>query len=207
MSPELQGVLVGGAIAFLTAALGHVFAWRQLKSNRGFDLRRAVYLEAAEVLADSLRFFDDVANLNVEDSRLAKDIHPVSTAMFKIHVVGTPATMAALSAANHCLTVAAGDLSKKRAEWRLAADRASQSEDPEAHNEAERHHRDLLAAALRASLLYQRHLVEMNVSVRRELGLTLDGAEYRATTSRAEERMVTAIENIGVEKPPSGLTG
>lgn len=200
MSPELQGVLIGGSIAFLTAALGHVFAWRQLKSNRAFDLRRAVYLEAAEVLANSLRFFDNVVNLDVEDSQLAVDIHPVSMTMFKIHVVGTPATMAAVSATNHCLTVTSGDLAKRRAELRVAADRATLSEDPQTHAEADRLHRELLAAALQASLLYQRHLGEMNVSVRRELGLTLDGAEYRATNVRAEERIVNAIENIRAEK-------
>jgi hypothetical protein len=124
-------------------------------------------------------------------------------AMFKIHVVGTPATMAALSAANHCLTAASGELAKKRAELRVVADRASQSEDLEARAEVERRHRELLGAALQASLLYQRHLVEMNVSVRRELGLKLDGAQYRATTSRAEERIVTAIESIQVGKPSS----
>ena len=120
--------------------------------------------------------------------------------MFKIHVVGTPATIAALSAANHCLTVTSGDLAKRRAELRVAAGRATQSEDPQTHAEADRLHRELLAAALQASLLYQRHLGEMNVSARRELGLTLDGAEYRATNVRAEERIVNAIENIRAEK-------
>jgi hypothetical protein len=196
LSPELQGVLIGGAIGFLTSALSLAFAWVQLKSNRAFDLRRTVYLEAAEVLANSLRFFDNVANLNVEDSHLVNDTHPVSVAMFKIHVVGTPATMAALSAANHCLTVAAGDLMKKRTELRRAAERASQSEDQAAYDEVDRLHRELHEAALQASLLYQRHLVEMNVSVRRELGLPLDGGDYRATNQKAEERIVIAIENI-----------
>ena len=201
MSPELQGALVGGGMVLLTAVVGHVFAWLQLKSNRAFELRQAVYLEAAEVLANSLRFFDDVANLNVEDSHLAKDIHPVSVTMFKIHVVGTPATMATLSAANHFLTVASGDLAKKRAELRVTADKASQSEDPVAHAEVERRHGELFQAALQATMLYQRHLGEMNVAIRRELGLKLDGGNYRATNLKAEERIMTAIENIRPQGP------
>lgn len=200
MSQALQGVLIGGAIALLTAALGHVFVWRQQKANRSFDLRRVVYLEAAEVLANSLRFFDDVVNLSVEDSQLAVNIHPVSMTMFKVHVVGTPATMAALSAANHFLTAASGDLSRKRAELRVASERASQSGDPAEHPEVGRLHRELFEAALQASLVYQRHLAEMNVSVRRELGLKLDETEYRATNARAEEGIVKAIENLRVEK-------
>lgn len=201
MSPELQGVLIGGAVTFATSALSLAFAWLQLKSTRAFDLRQAVYLEAAEALANSLKFFTNVADFSVEDSQLAVDIHPVSVAMFKIHVVGTPATMAALSAANHCLTVASGDLAKRRAGLRVAADRAAQSEDPETRAEADRLHRELFAAALQASLQYQRHLSEMNVSVRRELGLTLDGAEYRATNLRAEDRIVSAIESARAERP------
>lgn len=158
--------------------------------------RNIAYAALPAVQANSLRFFDDVSQLTVEDTQLASDTHRVSVAMFKIHVVGTPATMAALSAVNHCLTVAAGDLAKRRNELRLAAERAAQSEDPETDNEVGRLHRELLAAALQASLLYQRHLVEMNVSVRRELGLPLDGDEYRATNLQAEERIVTAIGNI-----------
>jgi hypothetical protein len=201
LSPELQGVLIGGGIAFLTAALGHLFAWRQLKSNRAFDLRKEVYLEAAETLANSLRFFDNVSQLSAEDSQLVSDTHRVSVAMFKIHVVGTPATMAALSAANHLLTAAAGDLVKKRTELRLAAESAAQAEDPAAHDEVDRRYRELIAAAFQASLLYQRHLAEMNVSVRRELGLPLDEDEYRSTIMQAEQRIVAAIENIRAGTP------
>jgi hypothetical protein len=201
VSPELQGALVGGGMVLLTAVVGHVFAWLQLKSNRAFELRQAVYLEAAEVLANSLRFFDDVANLNVEDGHLTKDIHPVSVTMFKIHVVGTPATMAALSAANHFLTSASGDLAKKRAELRVAVDKASQSEDPVTRAEVERRRGELFQAALQASMLYQRHLGEMNVAIRRELGLKLDGGDYRETNLKAEERIMTAIENIRSQGP------
>jgi hypothetical protein len=95
LSPELQGVLIGGAIGFLTAVLGHVSAWFQLRSKRAFELRQTVYLEAAAAIANSLRFFDKVTELSIEDARLSDDIHPVSVAMFKIHVVGTPATIGA----------------------------------------------------------------------------------------------------------------
>jgi len=199
----LQGVLIGGGIGLATAALGHAFAWLQLKSNRRFDLRQTVYLEAAAAMANSLRFFDSVSQLSVEDSQLSNDIHPMSVAMFKIHVVGTPATMAALSAANHCLIVAAGDLVKRRTELRSAAERAAQSEDPEAHDEVGRLHRELLAAALHASLLYQRDLGALNVSVRRELGLPVDEAEYREVNLRAEQRIVNTIEPNSQPAEPS----
>lgn len=177
-----------------TAALGHAFAWLQLKSSRAFDLRQAVYLEAAVAMANSLRFFDRVLQLSVEDHSLSDDIHPISLAMFKIHVCGTPATIAALSSANHCLTVAALELTKKRAVLRSAVAEASHTDDVEAHREVDRLQRDLAAETMRASLLYQRTLVEMNVSVRRELGLPLDEAQYRASNLQAEQRIAAAIE-------------
>lgn len=42
------------------------------------------------------------------------------------------------------------------------------------------------------SLLYQRNLVEMNMSVRRELVLPQDEAQYRASNLKAEDKI--AIE-------------
>lgn len=194
MSPELQGVVIGGAIGFLTSALAQVFAWLQLRSNRAFDLRQTVYLEAAAAIANSLRFFEKVTELSIEDARLSDDIHPVNVAMFKIHVVGTPATIAALSAANHCLMTAALDLATKRGQLRAAVANAAHEDNADAGSEIDRLHRELVIEAMRASMLYQRHLVEMNVSVRKELGLPLDEAEYFAANRQAEQKITTAIE-------------
>ena len=129
MSPELVGVIVGGSIGLVTAALGYLFSWFQLKSTRAFDLRQAVYVEAAGAMAKSLDFFSNVVDLNIEDSQLATAVHPVSIAMYKIHIVGTPATIAALSGANQELTVAALDLMKRRTLLRAAIEAASATSD------------------------------------------------------------------------------
>lgn len=194
MSPELQGVVIGGLIGFLTAALGHVFGWLQLRSKRAFDLRQTVYLEAAAALANSLRFFDKVTELNIEDARLSDDIHPVNVAMFKIHVVGSPATIAALSAANQYLVSVALDLTKKRGRLKAAREQASDESASDSESDIDRLYRGLLVDAMRAGMIYQRHLVEMNLSVRKELSLPLDAAHYVEATRRAEAMVTTAIE-------------
>jgi len=114
--------------------------------------------------------------------------------MFKIHVVGTPATIAELSAANHCLTTAALDLATRRGQLRAAVEKAAADNNVEADNEIDRLHREFVTEAMRASMLYQRHLVKMNVSVRKELGLPLDEAQYFETSRQAEQKITTAIE-------------
>lgn len=194
MSQALLGVIIGGAIAFSTAALGHIFAWLQLRSKRAFDLRQSVYLDAATAIANSLRFFDAVADLSTEDARLSDHVHPVSAAMFKIHVVGTPATIAALSGANHCLTTAALDLTTRRGQLKSAVANNAEADDAVAASEIDRLRRDLVYEAMRASMLYQRHLGEMNIAVRKELGFPLDKADYLAGNRQAEQKIVATID-------------
>jgi len=185
---------VGGSIALATAALSHAFAWLQLKSNRAFDLRQAIYVEAAATMANGLEFFSKVAQLNIEDDQLAHLTHPASVAMYKIHVVGTPSTIAALSAANQELTVSALDLMRRRILLRSATAAASETATAEAHDRVQRLQKELFVEAMRASLRYQRHLVELNISARRELGLPLDESQYRAANLEAEQRIAAAIE-------------
>ena len=89
MSPELLGVIVGGLVGFATAALGHAIAWFQHRSGRAFDLRQAVYIEAAASFAKALEFFSSVTRPDVSDAELAALVSPTSIAMYKIHVVAT----------------------------------------------------------------------------------------------------------------------
>lgn len=193
MSPELVGVILGGSIGLATAALGHLFAWLQVRSSRAFDLRQAVYIEAAAAMAKGLEFFSSVAQMDSEDSQLAGLIYPTSIAMYKIHVVATPSTIAAVSSANRNLTLSALDLMKRRALLRSATLAASQVEGAETPEQVQRLQKELFVEATRASLRYQRELVEVNISARRELGLPLDEAQYRAMNLQAEREIASAI--------------
>lgn len=194
LSPELVGALVGGSIAFAIAALGHVFAWLQLKSNRAFDLRQSVYLEAAAALAEGLGFFSKVARLDIEDNELHDLVQPMTMAMFKIHVVGTPSTIAALSQANQCLTSAAVELGRRRAQLKAAIAANSQIPHGGPRVNVGQLQTELLLEGMRASMQYQRHLVEVNISARRELELPVDESQYRAANLDAEKRITAAIE-------------
>jgi hypothetical protein len=199
LSPELIGVIVGGSIGLLATALGHAFAWLQLKSNRAFDLRQAIYIESAAAMATALEFFSKVSQLDVEDSQLAGFIQFASVAMYKIHVVGTPSTIAALSNANQSLTMAALELMKRRAVLRAAVIAASQVETMEARQQAAGLQKELFLESMRASLRYQRELIEVNISARRELGLPLDETQYRKVSQEAERKIVTAIDRTILE--------
>lgn len=166
-----------------TAAVGHVFAWLQLRSTRTFDLRQSVYLEAAAATAGGLDFFTKAMQINTDDSDLAQILSGSSVALYKIHVVGTPETIEALSKANERLTLSAVELMRKRAALRSATEEA----------DLLRRQRELARAAIEGSLLYQRELREVNISARRELGVPLDESRYRAVTIAAEQRLKEAI--------------
>jgi hypothetical protein len=144
-------------------------------------------------MAKGLEFFSSVTRLDIGDAEFAALIYPTSIAMYKIHVVATPSTIAALSNANLSLTLFALDLTKRRTRLRLAVAAADQSA---ASKEAEiaRLQKELLVEAMRASLQYQRQLVEVNIAARRELGLPLDEAEYRNQNRKAEQAIATAID-------------
>lgn len=114
--------------------------------------------------------------------------------MYKIHVVGTPSTIAALSNANHSLTIAALELMKRRAVLRSALMAATQVETVEARQQVARLQKELFLESMRASLRYQRELIEVNISARRELGLPLDETEYRKVSQEAELKIATAID-------------
>lgn len=57
-------------------------------------------------------------------------------------------------------------------------------------------HYELLAAALRATVGYQDHLVKANVAARRELGLPIDETSYRSSLQRSSERILAAVERM-----------
>jgi hypothetical protein len=150
-------------IGFATAALGHAVAWLQQKSSRAFDLRQEVYIDAAASMARGLDFFSSVTRLDIDDAELAALVNPASIAMYKIHVVATPATIAALSSANQRLTLSALDLTKRRIRLRSAMAAAEQSRTP-AGSDVGRLQRELFIEAMRGSLEYQRELVEVNIA-------------------------------------------
>jgi hypothetical protein len=196
LSSELLGVIIGGAIGLAASFIGHVFAWFQMKSTRTFALRQAVYVESVVAMANSIEFFSHVSQLEIDDHQLARMVEPTSGAMFKIHVVGTPVTIAALSEANYELTAATSDLMKRRAALRSAIDVGGGGTPT---GEVERLQKELFLEAMRASLRYQRCLTEVNLSARRELGLPLDEADYRAANLRAEQRIAAIIERTVME--------
>ncbi len=185
MTPELIGVIEGGAIGLLSTAAGYVFTWVQLKSTRAFDLRQAVYVESVATMAAALEFFSKVSQLDVEDSELAGFVQQASSAAYKVHVVGTPGTIAAVASANECLTMAVLDLMTRRAALRATVD-AGQA----AHLQ-----KALFLESMRASLRYQHELTEVNISARRELGLPLDATKYRAVNQAAEQKITAAIDS------------
>ena len=181
-----MGVIVGGSIGLATAALGHAVAWFQLRSNRAFDLRQSVYIEAAVSMAKGLEFFGSVTRLDIDDGQLSALVNSTLAAMYRIHVVATPATIAALSSANLNLTIATLDLMKRRTHLRSALAGADQSS-------VGRLQKELLLEATNASLWYQRELVEVNIGARRELGMRLDETEYRGQNRKSEAAIIAAI--------------
>jgi len=54
--------------------------------------------------------------------------------------------------------------------------------------------KELFVEAMRPNLQYQRELVEVNITARRELGLPLDEAEYRNQNRQAEQAIATAVD-------------
>ncbi len=146
-------------------------------------------------MAKGLEFFGTVARLDIDDGQLAALTNPTSAAMYKIHVVATPATIAALSSANLNFTIATLDLMKGRAILRRAvAAAAADPSDASAAINAGRLQKHLFLDAMNANLRYQRELVEVNIAARRELGLTLDEAEYRSQNRKAEAAIAKAID-------------
>ncbi len=196
MSGELLGVIVGGLIGLASALMGHAFGWFQLKSTRAFSLRQTVYMDATVQLASSLEFFSSVSKLDLDDHEVASLMRSVSSAMFKIHIVGSPDTIAALSTANYELTQAAANLMPRRAILRSLAAAASTSTGSDINEQIQRLTIELAIEAMSSSLRYQRHLAELNIAARRELGLAIDEAEYRKANLKAEERIVAVIDSL-----------
>ncbi len=193
MSSELLAVVVGGAIGLAGSIGALVFGWLQAKSSRAFTLRQTIYVDAAIAMADSLDFFSKVSDLTIDDGDLAAMVRPTSGAMFKIHLVGTPGTIAALSEANYEMTVAAADLVGRRAQLRSMLD-ASEAGTGIAPVLVARLRIELFIEAMRASLNYQRRLADVNLEARRELGFPLVDAAYRSANLKAEARIVAVIE-------------
>jgi hypothetical protein len=193
LTPELIGVVEGGLIGLLTALLGYVFAWLQLKSSRAYDLRQAIYVESAAAMGTALEFFSKVPQLSVEDSELAGFIQLTSVATYKSHVVATPSTMVALTSANQSLTMSALDLMALRAQLRVAVDGARVDEHG-AGQDVARLQRTLFLESMRASLRYQHEIVNVNIAARRELGLPLDEAQYRKVSQESEAKIIAAID-------------
>jgi hypothetical protein len=88
----------------------------------------------------------------------------------------------------------AGPKKAGRSVLRSAIAVASESEARDANDRVQELQRELFIEALRASLRYQRHLIEVNISARRELGLPLDESQYREANREAEQRIANAIE-------------
>jgi hypothetical protein len=128
--------------------------------------------------------------------------------MYKIHVVATPSTIAALSNANLSLTLFALDLTQRRTRLRLAIAAADQSVASEEADVA-RLQKELFVEAMQANLKYQRELVEVNIAARRELGLYLNEAEYRDQNRKTEQAIATAIDQtireLDARQPKSSL--
>lgn len=205
MSPELVGVIEGGAIGLLTTVVGYVFAWAQLKSTRAFDLRQAVYVESMATMALALEFFSKVSQLDVEDGELTGLLQLTSAAVHKVQVVGTPTTIAALSGANECLTIAGIGLMARRTTLRDAAD-ASRLDPAGAGAQVARLKKTLFLESMRASLRYQQALVAVNVSARRELGLPLSEAQYRRVCEATDQRILAVIDSTSRELEEQGAS-
>jgi hypothetical protein len=114
LSPELWGVIIGGAIGVVTTSIGLFYNWVQYRSHQRFGLRQGVYIEAVAALARGVEYLVSVARLDLDDSQLAQMLYPGTVATNKIHVVGTQATIDALTKAGETLAVNALKMGKGR---------------------------------------------------------------------------------------------
>ncbi|MGH9428465.1 MAG: hypothetical protein ACRD2L_19435, partial [Terriglobia bacterium] len=69
----------------------------QKRLEREMSLRKAVYLEAAEAVTSSLAAFGRLADLSVPQDDLAKQFSEMTRALAKVQIIGSSATLSAVS--------------------------------------------------------------------------------------------------------------
>jgi hypothetical protein len=110
--------LVAGALGFLLSMFSNFLANRharklqaqtfefeqsQRQEERHQQLRREVYLPAAEAAVATLTVFGKTADVAIDDSDIQKIIQPFSIAVAQVQLVGGPETVRAVSAAQRAI--------------------------------------------------------------------------------------------------------
>ena len=114
LSPELWGVIIGGAIGVVTTTIGLIYNWMQYRSHQRFGLRQGIYVEAAATMSRGVEYLASMGRTDLDDGQLAQMLYPATVAANKIHVVGTQATIDALTNASETLVVSALEMAKRR---------------------------------------------------------------------------------------------
>jgi hypothetical protein len=114
LSPELRGVIIGGAVGIVTTVVGGVFNWMQYRSQQRFGLRQGVYLEAAAALGRGVEYFTSLGRTDLDNNQLAQMLSPGTVATSRIQMVGTQATIDALAKTGETLAVSVLKMAKGR---------------------------------------------------------------------------------------------
>lgn len=115
LSAELWGVIIGGAIGVVTTTIGLVYNWMQYRSHQRFGIRQGIYVEAAAAMSRGVEYLTSMSRTDLDDGQLAQMLYPATISANKIHVVGTQATIDALTKAMETLAVSALEMAKRRA--------------------------------------------------------------------------------------------
>lgn len=114
VSETLWGVLIGGLLGFVGVAAQLWHTTRQQKTDRLMQMKRDVYLAAAEGLAEAQSALFRFANTNVPFNKLGEFGASQPGWGYKLNLVASIETIEALSRANGLLGSAYFDLLRRR---------------------------------------------------------------------------------------------
>jgi len=109
MSPTLIGVLIGATATLASISLQLWFSSRQRERDRYMQLRRDVYLEAADGLAALLEYLQQSARVDISFGKAETSLVRQGW-LFKTYLVASTDTLIAMNKANAAAAAAALDL-------------------------------------------------------------------------------------------------
>ena len=214
----MVAAIVGSCSAIIVSVVGVWNSRRQLhlqlaqqsfefKLAREMTLRRDVYLEAAVAIARSTHAVNELADAGVSGGELGRQFAADFATIAKVHVVGAPETIEALSRVTLELGDAQASLNLRRAS---VADlqRALEATPPDAPQRAERQRAWLVARLELAELAMQwatrvaKHAPAAIAAIRRELDLPSRDdyqATFDRTWSRSQQHLLQRIEALRAE--------
>jgi len=210
---------VGTSVAALVALIGVLVTNRghekrfrrqlehdqeQKRLEREMSLRKEVYLDAAEAIMSSLAALGRLADVAVPQDELAKQFSEMTGALAKVHIIGSSATLSAVSIFSTELTSAVLDLSlarypllQKQAQLKIMEDQTqSSAEQSKIRSEFENEWLAYVQRCYETSTRLSQFLVPAMRSVREELDLPFDAEAYERLVEASLHRQNQAMREF-----------